>query len=405
MHIPSIIAQTQPVETYQTLLNMQPSALFRSLLGNPDTTALVGLRRLMQLFGAVFLLLGHAERTGEAQGNERLGALIKSVVLSFLLFTGGSFLGTIATAMNQAPADVGLKNDTPRMLTALFRRGAQLPAWSDMWKPAVNIPGQSNNTIGGAIQSGVTGANAPTQPQQPPSNWFARQWRWVTSNLANVPLIGMFNSLAGFITRVWIALERLWITSLFLLMMLFVVMMGMMIIWFMEALRYFVLLIGACLLPLFIGFISSRRMQEPGWKYVTAMISVTLWPIGWTMCNAITLELFDMAVRVASGDAGLAASQTFVNALVDPGQSVSWSQFTDVIMTASPMAYGMGVAILIFTMIWVILSAFVAPYLVTKTLISGEEFVFQSMTSTAKVTAKVAGEAAKLAAQAAILAG
>lgn len=405
MHLPIILAQQQQ-ETYQTLLNMQPQALFQSFLGNPNTSVLVGIRTLCQVFGVVFLVLGHAERTGAADSSrERTGSLIKTGVLTCLLFAAGPMLGMTANVMNGAPADMGLPNDSPHMLKALFQRGAQLPSWSEMWRPAVNIPSQDTATIGGAMQSGVSGGAAPAQPANPPQNWVARSWHWITSHLSDIPLIGFLNSFAGFLTRVGIAIQRLMTTSIFFLEILLVVLLGMLIIWMGEALRYMVLLFGACMLPLFIGFISSRRMQDAGWKYLTAMIGVTLWPIGWTICNAITLELFDMAVRVASGDAGAAAQQNFVEALITPGRSMNWADFSNVILTASPMAYVMGQGLLIFTGIWIILSAFTAPVLITKTLINGEEFVFSSMTSTAKVTAKVAGEAAKLAAQAAIMAG
>lgn len=403
MHLVSPPVFIAAISTYRTLVDMDPMALFTSILGS-GSTILVGLRSLAQIFGSAFLLLGHAERAKADPGNWRV--LIKSGVLCVLLFAGGQMLGFIANAMNQAPADVGLMNDTPSMLTALFQRGVQLPSWSAMWAPLVGDPAVDSLTVAGALSAGTdaaaAGTPAPGTPGTPPppgtpTHAGTGVGHWITTHLADLGISGLFKSISGFLTRVFTLLQRLIITSIFLLELVIILLIGMFLIWGMETLRFFALLVGATILPLFVGFISTSMMHETGWRYVTKMIGITLWPLGWALCNAVTLEMFDMAVRVASGDAGTAASATFVGALSTPGSAVTWSQFSNVVMTSAPMSFVMGQGILILTGIFMVYSAISVPKMINQTLLMGEEFLVSAMAGNAKAAADVVSKTVKAA--------
>jgi hypothetical protein len=393
---PAILAQVPAGQTYQTLLNMQPAALFQSVLSQ-NTTVLTGLRSLAQMFGAVFLILGHAERAKAdyAHGQAAWTGLIKTGILTVLMFGGGYLLGFMAEAMNGAPAAIGISTDTPGMLAALYSRGVAMPAWSDMLKPLTGNPATDSATAAGATEAAV----APPAPQQ---GVFMRIWTWTKTHVSNLLPTQLLQCLAGFFVRLATAVSRLIVTSFLMVVMFFVVVLGMMLTWGMESLRYFCLLIGACLLPLFIGFISSGKMNEAGWKYVTQMIGLTTWPLGWAICNSITLELFDMSVRVLSGDAAIANQVTLISSLTTQGQSATWAQFSNCVMTASPMAFVMGLGLFIFTCCWMIFSSIMGPILINKTLVAGEELAFSAMSSNARVMSKAAGEVASMAAKAAI---
>jgi hypothetical protein len=403
--MPVIFAQTAQIQTYQMLLDMQPNALFQTLTG-PNTTVLTGLRSLMQMFGAVFLILGHAERAKSDQANGQAAwvGLIKTVVLTALMFGGGQVLGFIAAAMNSVPASIGLPNDTPHMISALYERGVQMPSFKDIFEAPTGVAAADSATLAGALHAGTTADSGdPSVPSTSTASWWSKAKAWMSTQITNLSPTQLMQSAAGFFARVLIALRKAAESAILLACICVVVVFSMLLIWIMEAVRYVCLLIGACLLPLFIGFISTQKMREAGWRYVTQMIAIASWPLGWAVCNTVTLVLFDMSVGLIFGGTGYANASTLVGEMTTPGQSVAWADFSSAAMTASPMATWVGIGLLFFTFVWMIFSAIMAPILITKTLTTGQEFTFGAMQSNAQVSSEVAGKAAQMAAQAALM--
>ena len=80
---------------------------------------------------------------------------------------------------------------------------------------------------------------------------------------------------------------------------LFLIFAGM-LAYGMDLIRYFLLMLGAVLLPTFVAGYNTRSFCSQGHKYVTGMISLMLWPVWWMFGHLGTAGLFNAYVALLS---------------------------------------------------------------------------------------------------------
>ncbi|AHF95004.1 hypothetical protein OPIT5_00275 (plasmid) [Opitutaceae bacterium TAV5] len=361
-------------ETYRVLLDMQPQALFDGLMTR-HPGVLEGFRHLMQFAGGAFLLLGHSQRMAEVgkRGMEATGEIVRTLVLCILIFAGGQILGILASVFANVPAEIDAPVSSGSLITQLWERARQFPDPMEVFsKPEGKDAGKDASTLEGSIKAATSGdtVRETADEAEELSFWSLSDW---------------FYRLGQFLSRLFMAIARLGLAVLVIGVLLLGIIASMFIIWCMEAFRYLALVVGACLLPLFIGFLSTEHMRSAGWNYILTLIGICAWPIGWALGHAITIELFDLWLRVATGESSMAVINNSIEngeGLANLGTYASMS-----FLQSSCLALG-----LLGLFLWILLVAFVAPLLIAKTLTTGAEFAAAFMGKGVQTTVGTAGK-------------
>jgi hypothetical protein len=120
------------------------------------------------------------------------------------------------------------------------------------------------------------------------------------------------------------------------LMFLFLALAGI-ISYGLDSLRYFLLMLGAMMLPTFIAGYSTKSFSNQGHNYVTGMISLMLWPVWWMLGHIGTVGLFNAYVSLISGTSivSSAANANFVT-------QFSWQNIDATVSGASTAAIAAG---------------------------------------------------------------
>jgi hypothetical protein len=178
------------------------------------------------------------------------------------------------------------------------------------------------------------------------------------------------------------------------------VVLAAVIMFFMESLRYLALLVGAAILPLFVGALSFERTRGMGSTYITSMIGLCLWPVGWAIGNAVTLELVDLSVTTLAGGQATAVIREAI-----AGNMPANGADLVTLLTAAPafsvFKWVLGIILLLITVLWILFAAVTVPLAMVKTLTTGQEFLAQSVTNAAGSAGKIVADVAKTAAIAA----
>ena len=141
----------------------------------------------------------------------------------------------------------------------------------------------------------------------------------------------------------------------------------------------FVLFSSYALSPLLIGFMAIRPLRHVGNRYLTHLVGVLLWPLGWGVAALITQGILDF--------------------MTDPS-----FRFFDPTATLYSLQATVGVVVVAF---WIVFSTIAAPLVIQKVLahghLAGSELIsgaFSSFLQTAATTAGAAAVAAPIGAPA-----
>jgi hypothetical protein len=137
----------------------------------------------------------------------------------------------------------------------------------------------------------------------------------------------------------------------------------------------FILFSGYALSPVLIGFMAIRPLRHVGNRYLTHLVGVLLWPLGWGVAALITQGILDF--------------------MTDPSL-----KFIDPTSTLYSLQATVGVAVVAF---WLVFSTIAAPLVIQKVLahghLAGSELIsgaFGSFFQTAATTAGAAAVAAPI---------
>jgi hypothetical protein len=135
----------------------------------------------------------------------------------------------------------------------------------------------------------------------------------------------------------------------------------------------FILFSGYALSPLLIGMMAIRPLRSVGTRYLTNIVGVLLWPLGWAVAALITQGILDF--------------------MTDPA-----TRFIDPTATLYSLQATFGVAVAAF---WIVFSTIAAPLVIQKVFTVGEiagghliAGAFSSFLQTAATTAGAAAVAA-----------
>ena len=141
----------------------------------------------------------------------------------------------------------------------------------------------------------------------------------------------------------------------------------------------FILFSSYALSPLLIGFMAIRPLRHVGNRYLTHLVGVLLWPLGWGVAALITQGILDF--------------------MTDPS-----FRFFDPTSTLYSLQATVGVVVVAF---WIVFSTIAAPLVIQKVLahghLAGSELIsgaFSSFLQTAATTAGAAAVAAPIGAPA-----
>lgn len=199
-----------------------------------------------------------------------------------------------------------------------------------------------------------------------------------------------------------------------MLLLMIALLLAAAICWFIEALRYFFLVCGAVLLPIAIAAMRTRALERQGMNYITNMVAVACWPIGWALGHMGTVGLFNAWVSTMSGTAIMgkwANAMTWENILT---QGITFKSAGTAVATGAQMAAAFGSFPLYMLVsfclggvgvcVWVFTVTVGAPVLVTKLVTAGAAF-YSAATGQAADTAGKAVQSAGQAAQSIAMAG
>lgn len=185
------------------------------------------------------------------------------------------------------------------------------------------------------------------------------------------------------------------------------------IVWFIDTLRYFLLVTGALLLPTFIAGYNTKWFSSQAHNYVTWMLSVVFWPFGWMLGNIGTVGLFNAYVSLISGTSlvagGARSASNFVNnfswdnidSTVSGGSTaLLWGGGALAMGASIPFLYLLLVALgALFLFLWILMVHIGGPIFITKLVTMGASFYGQAAGATLKTGAAVLGGGMKLAGQ------
>jgi hypothetical protein len=132
----------------------------------------------------------------------------------------------------------------------------------------------------------------------------------------------------------------------------------------------FILFSGYALSPLLIGFMAIRPLRHVGNRYLTHLVGVLLWPLGWGVAALITQGILDF--------------------MTDPS-----TRFFDPTATLYSLQATLGVVVVAF---WIVFSTIAAPLVIQKVLVhghlAGSELISGAFSSFFQTAATTAGAAA-----------
>jgi hypothetical protein len=139
------------------------------------------------------------------------------------------------------------------------------------------------------------------------------------------------------------------------------------IMWLMSLIQQVLYALEIAISPIFIGYLMVPVLVSGATRFFLHFVALCCWPLGWAICDLITKALIDLAT----------------NPTKNVGQGMA-------------NLTGLGVAIWIVLGLFVIGSAFLAPWLITKAVLSGHSGVSALMGATAGVALAAPSQSASL---------
>jgi hypothetical protein len=172
--------------------------------------------------------------------------------------------------------------------------------------------------------------------------------------------------------------------------------------YFAEILRLFLLHAGLAILPVFIAGLGVECMKNQSVRYILGLVSLGLWPVGWAIANIGTVRLINVA------------NNFIVNLLKPILAKAQISVATPTIAVAMPyMSWGVMVLLVALTLglcIWMLAGLIYGPVLISRVLTQGAQMVGGMVggaagTTMVSTTVLTGGSAAPLANAMAVAAG
>jgi len=169
----------------------------------------------------------------------------------------------------------------------------------------------------------------------------------------------VLGDISGFTVEILIS-GILWLIGQFASLMLF----------WAYIIQKFILFSGYALSPLLIGFMAIRPLRHVGNRYLTHLVGVLLWPLGWAVAALITQGILDF--------------------MTDPSL-----KYLDPTATFYSLQESIGVLVIAF---WIIFSTVAAPLVIQKVIVHGElaggQLIAGAFSSFLQTAATTAGAAA-----------
>jgi hypothetical protein len=169
----------------------------------------------------------------------------------------------------------------------------------------------------------------------------------------------ILGTLSGFTVETLVS-GILWLVGQFASLMLF----------WAYIIQKFILFSAYALSPLLIGFMAIRPLRHVGNRYLTHIVGVLLWPLGWAVAALITQGILDF--------------------MTDPSL-----RYLDPTVTFYSLQESLGVMVIAF---WIVFSTIAAPLVIQKVLVHGElaggQLIAGAVGSFLQTAATTAGAAA-----------
>ena len=374
------------------------NVVFAGLSASPDGSGGI-LGKVGWIFtgsGAALLLWGFVLRASSSEPGQRLSEVARTLVL-FSAIVGGPFL--VRTSMQVADGFYVQTIGGPgRLALACAKAAYAMPELSRLF----NAPSAPSAASSGSAsdQAAISALNDGTLTGYVEAfgTAFGQSAAGYTQTVKG-SLTEVFRGLslaAGFGS----AMLKCLILSVTLIPVYLLLLASAGIIWFMEQLRYFLAVVGAMGMPLFIGMASfpgGHSGRQTAQAYFMNMVSLVLWPVAWALGHTGTIVLYDALVSLVAG-----TSQTPALATALQWEAISAnSSWTADQLRAGEAALGAwfmgGVASLVGLVVgalgfalWVLGVSVAGPFILHRSLSSGSHFFMEALQVTGRRAAGVA---------------
>ncbi len=181
--------------------------------------------------------------------------------------------------------------------------------------------------------------------------------------------------------------------------------LGGVAVYFFNTLRYFLLQLGSVMLPVFIAGLATQYFRSQSVNYITSLIGVASWPIGWALGNLGTVALFTYFMgwvgNVLNSSAITTGNFTDPAAGAQAALAVNLAVWGSPVVSAGQITSALLVALLgsIIVLIWTLLVIVGYPMLIQKVVTSGATMFDSLARGTSSVALNAAGATAMLAGQ------
>lgn len=397
----------------QGLQNLQPHYIFNGLPASVDTVSPYCL-----MIAGTILLVGHVAASSEARRSnaKQEDVWMKTILVAAFMFTSSFWITGAATAGDEIADHTGL--GSPLAVTSrCIIVATSLPELTNFMEPKLLAGGG-----GGGAAPGLFDPGAAVNAANDGSTWgyvkatfaaLGEEFQWagqaakdLALNVVNVAtLLGTFLSV----------LLKCIVMVPALLVLLVALLIAAGIAWFMEAVRYFLLVTGAVLLPAAVACYRTKALGNQGHNYVMSMVSICMWPVGWALGHAGTVGLFNAWVSTMSGTniwGQWANSMTWDHIMTD---GITWKTGANALATGGQMwamwanfpAYfvisfvvgGVGLCV------WIFVVTIGAPVLVHKLVTAGAAFYSGAASQTGQQVGRAVEQAGKAIQQAGVATG
>lgn len=383
-----------------------PTVLFRGLLDgvNGHPPLLQGINLLFLLLGGIVVLWGHAMRAKNKRPSDMFDEQIRTVVCFAMMFMGGWVFANIAAGMDAVQRESGLGNST-QIATKMIDRAYSMPELVRAFD-AVYAADQKQNA------STPSSTPGPSPMDSLDGTWWGTTKAFFRS-LWNegMELAGKVSDLAS---TIWIALEKMMVylqafAGAMLKILIIVatigtvhvfLLLGGAVMWVMENLRYFLLSVGAAMLPLFIGGFSlpdSNPFRRASYDYVMNMVGYCAWPLAWTIGHSVTVELYNAWVSLLAGTSRVGSG---LETALKWDSASTFSERQQILQGAVADWVGGGLLQLIGLPLgalglffWILAVTVYGPVVLHKMLTTGASFASELSRQTGSAVAQTAGAA------------
>jgi len=342
--------------------------------------------------GALMVLWGFVLRTRHGGGDDRLGEIVRTWVVIAAMLGGPLF---VRAAMQAADGIYSTTIGGPwSLITACVKAASALPemgALVDSLRQNA-LDGTSSGTAGAQRQAlignALDGSILGYLEAFGYSVWDTALSYTATAKESWTDLVRtltLFNALGA-------STFKCALIFISYVPLLFLFLASAAIQWFMVQMRYFLAVTGTMMLPLFVGMFSlpaGHPSRQTGHAYVMNMLSLTLWPVAWTIGHTGTIAFYNALISLISGTSRVTAMVDVLQWNAVTGASGltetqlhsleaalgNWFMGDTAALLALPVG-GLGFAV------WVFVVAIAGPALLHRALSAGGAFMADALSRT-----------------------